>query len=77
MVVNSTSGNEQFMAFYTDFTQTGNIVFPYGIRFQLKNKTELFNFNMSISRFAVDEAISIPELNLNQYRQGNINSLIK
>ncbi|MPL88858.1 hypothetical protein SDC9_34887 [bioreactor metagenome] len=77
MAVNSNSGNEQFMAFYSDFTQNGNLTFPYGIRFQLKNKTELYSLNMSISRFAVDENITIPALNLSQYRQGNISSLIK
>ncbi len=77
MAVNSNSGNEQFMAFYSDFTQNGSLIFPYGIRFQLKNKTALYNFNLSISRFAVDEGITIPALNLNQYRQGDITSLIK
>lgn len=77
MAVNSNSGNEQFMAYYSDFTQNGSLTFPYGIRFQLKNETALYGFNMSISRFAVDEGITIPALNLNQYRQGDITSLIK
>lgn len=77
MVVNSQTGNEQFVVKYSDFTQTGSITFPYSIGFQLKNNTELFSFNMSISRFGADEKISIPELNLNQYKQGSINSLFK
>jgi len=77
MAVSSNSGNEQFIAYYSDFTQNGNILFPSDMRFQLKNRTELYSINMSISRLAVDETINIPELNLNQYRQGNILSLIK
>lgn len=78
VAINSTSGNEQFMAFYTDFaTNTGNLLFPSGIRFQLKNNAEIYSINMSINRLAVDETIDIPFININQYRQGNILSLFK
>ena len=77
IAVNSTRGDEQFMTFYSDFSTSGNVLFPSGIRFQFKNKSELFNFDITISRLAVDETINIPLLNLNPYRQGNIMSLLK
>lgn len=77
VAVNSNSGNEQFMTFYTDFTDAGALVFPSEIRFQLKNKADVYLFNLSISRMLVNEDLNIPELNLNQYRKGDIMSLFR
>jgi hypothetical protein len=77
IAVNASTGNEQFMVYYTDFSHAGSLLFPTGIRFQFKNKHELFTFNMSVSRLAVNETINIPNININQYRRGDILSLFK
>jgi hypothetical protein len=76
--VNLKSGPEKFNVRYADFGETGKQTnFPYNIDFSVSSGSKIFSLAMSITRLNVDEAITIPELNLHKYRQGNISTLLK
>lgn len=70
-------GMQTFKTNYADFNVSGSIIFPNTINFSLIDDDRFYDFNLSISRLAVDEAINIPVINTNQYRVGSIMSLLK
>lgn len=69
---------ERLIVRYADFGITGNIPnFPYSILFNIAKTSTIFGLEMNITRMSADEPITIPLLNLQKYRQGDISILLK
>lgn len=68
---------EKFTAEYADFKTLDGMKFPYSYRIQSENQGISLNCNISISKLSFNESLAIPEINLDNYRQGNIDSLLK
>ena len=69
--------SEEFSVKYADFTKTNMIDFPSSINLQYKSKTELFTFDMAINTLAINQNIKIQDINYQQYRKGDLRSLLK
>lgn len=78
VAVTSKGGTEEFKVGYADFKTTEKLtIFPYSIKLNIKTTSNTFGLDMIISKMGVDETITLPALNLSNYRQGNISSLLK
>lgn len=77
MKVQTEKAVEEFKVDYADFIETAEADFPSKINFQFKSPKEIYTFELLISRLAINENISVQDINYQQYRKGNIYSFLK
>jgi len=75
--INTREGRQQFSANYDEFTNQDLIYFPYTYSVQLTTATRKVELGVKVSRLVVNEMPVIPEISLQGYRIGDLESLLK
>lgn len=66
-----------FVAGYSDFKNQDGLNFPYAATFNITAETSKMGFQLTINRIGFNETITIPEVNLQSLRKGQIENLLK
>ncbi len=67
----------EFAAEYGDFKNQDGLNFPYSASFQTKSETTKLSFQLTMNRIGFNETITIPDINLQSLRRGQIENLLK
>jgi hypothetical protein len=69
-------GRQQLTAEYDKFTSQGLLLFPSQYSVKVTTGESNFNLGVSVSRLSYNEPVSIPQLSLQGYRSGSLESLL-
>lgn len=68
---------EEFKVDYADFVENLELIFPSEIKFKFHSLREIYTFDLSVSRMAINEDIRVQEPNYQQYKKADVSSLLK
>jgi hypothetical protein len=75
--VSTPGGQQRFTAGYSNFTSQDVLVFPYQYKLQVISGSRTLSASITITRMVANELTQIPELSVQGYRIGSLDSLIK
>lgn len=75
--ISTREGSQRFTASYDGFTNQDLVFFPYNYTVQLTTASRKAELGVTISRLVVNEMPVIPQLSLQGYRIGTLESLLK
>lgn len=67
----------RFEASYQDFKTQDDVLFPFGVNFSFNAGNSALSIQMNINRIGFNEQFNIPAIQLNNYRRGSIEQLMR